>query len=141
MIQAQAQKYVGITPPAAIVDNAAFTTASVDTLGYDYAQVIVYFGAMDIAIAAMKLRESDDDSTYTDVTGGDYSGSLPSASADNTFYAWNVDLRGKKRYLDVSLTGGDGTAGTYATVIAVLSRGATNPSSATGRGFAAELTC
>lgn len=137
MVEDQNIKIVGITPPAAIVDNAAYTTASIDTKGWDHALVVCYFGAMDIAMATLKLQESDDDSTYTDVTGGNFSsaGTLPSATADNTFVGWSVDLRGKKRYLDVSATGGDGTSGTYMAAFVILTRGATSPSSATGRGF------
>ena len=135
------QKVVAITPPAAIVDNAAFTTASVDTKGFAQLTIIVLFGAMDIALAALKLREADDDSTYSDVTGADYSSAsvLPSATADNTMYAFHVDLRGKKRYIDLSMTGGDGTAGTYAAAVAILSRASEVPDSASERGFAAEL--
>jgi hypothetical protein len=134
-------KTVLVTPPGAIVDNAAFTTAAIDTLGFAKLLIIVAFGAMDIAIAALKLRESDDDSTYSDVSGADFSVSpltLPSATADNTMVAIHVDLRGKKRYMDLSLTGGDGTAGTYATVLAILSNGSEAPNSATERGYAQE---
>lgn len=142
MIDVLNQKIVGVTPPAAIVDNAAFTTASVDARGAGFVTFIVYLGALDIAVAAMKLRESDDDSTYTDVPGADFSVSpatLPSATDDNKFYAVQVNMLGRKRYLDLSLTGGDGTVGTYATVFAILSRLATTPSTAAGRGFAQEL--
>lgn len=142
MIESQNCKIVSITPPAAIVDNAAFTTASVDTKGWDGALVCCYFGAMDIAMAALKLQHSDDDSSYADVTGGDFStaGTLPSASADNTFVGWAVNLQGKRRYLDVVATGGDGSAGTYMTAFVVLFRGATAPSTAAGRGFGQLLT-
>lgn len=137
----QNTKLVGITPPAAIVDNAAFTTNSIDTKGFRYALVVVYFGAMDIAMAALKLRESDDDSTYSDVTGGDFSsaGTLPSATADNTFVAWFVDLKGKKRYLDVNATGGDGTVGTFMTAFALLSNAEEFPNTATERGLGQQL--
>lgn len=143
MVHTQSLKVLNVTPPGAIVDNAAFTTASIDTIGFDKALIIVQLGALDIALAALKLRQSDDDSSYSDVTGGDYSVSstLPSATADNGLYAFHVDLRGKKRYLDVSLTGGDGTAGTYASVIAILDNAQEHPNSATERGFAAELFC
>jgi hypothetical protein len=135
------QKIVAVTPPGAIVDNAAFTTAAIDTLGFVQLKIIVLFGAMDIAVAAMKLQESDDSgmSGATDISGADFTGAYPSATADNTMYAFHVDLRGKKRYIDLSLTGGDGTAGTYATVIAVLSRAQECPNTAAERGFAGEL--
>lgn len=140
-------KFVGVTPPAAIVDNAAFTTAAIDTLGFAYAEIFVYFGAMDIAATVLKVQESNasDMTGATDITGtrvgtdANDTGStstLPSATSDNTVFKFEIDLRGRKRYLDVLLTGGDGTAGTYCTVFALLSRGAQVPTTASEKGVA-----
>jgi len=132
-------KATSVTPPAAIVDNAAFTTASVDCKDVQEVTFVVYLGALDIALSAFKLRESDDDSSYSDVSGADFSASLPAATDDNKVYAIHVsNMSGRKRYLDLSLTGGDGAAGTYATVIALTVPKA-EPSTATTRGYAAEL--
>jgi hypothetical protein len=143
MRQGLAQKFVNVTSPGAIVDNAAFTTATIDTKGFAFLTIVVVLGALDIALAAFKLRESDDSgmSGAADVDGADYStdSTLPSASADNNLYAIHVNLSGRKRYLDLSLTGGDGSAGTYAAVIAVLSDAQEAPNSATERGFTDEL--
>ena len=108
MITAQNDKFVSITPPAAIYDNASLTTASIDTQGYDYLRVFVYLGATDIAMTALKLQESDTDGSYADVTGLVYgtsngiagtASSLPSATDDNKCYVFEIDLRGRKRYL------------------------------------------
>lgn len=132
-------KWQNVTPPAAIVDNAAFTTGSVDCKGFGKAMFLVTLGALDITIVAMKLRESDDDSAYTDVTGADFSVpplTLPAATDDNKVYAIYVNLKGRKRYLDLSLTGGDGTSGSYITVLAALYNGSEVPNSATERGIA-----
>lgn len=141
MIQTQDQKIVLVTPPGAIVDNAALATAAIDTKGFDHCDIYVLLGATDIALAALKLRESDDDTTYADVAGGDFSaaGTLPSATADNTVVGWHVNLLGKKRYLDVSATGGDGTTGAYITIVAVLSRAKQSPNTAAKRGLGQEL--
>lgn len=143
MIQNLKNKVVAVTPPAAIVDNAGFTTNIIDTLGFAFITVIVMLGATDIALAALKLRESDanDMTGAVDVDGADFStdGTLPSATDDNKLYAIHVNLKGRKRYLDLTLTGGDGTTGTYASVIALLSEASNVPSSATARGFAQEL--
>lgn len=144
MINSLEQKAVAITNPGAIVDNAAFTTNTIDTLGFRYLTIIVVLGALDIALAALKLRESDDSgmSGAVDVEGADFSVSpatLPAATDDNKLYAIHVNLNGRKRYLDLSMTGGDGTAGTYASAIGILSRASEAPSSASGRGYAQEL--
>ncbi len=50
-----------------------------------------------------------------------------------------MDLRGRKRYLDVALTGGDGTAGTYAAVWANLFEGEVGPTTTTEKGAAQVL--
>lgn len=144
MIQATREKFVAITPPAAIVDNAAFTTAAIDTKGYRFLRILVHFGAMDIAMAALKLQESEDSgmSGAADISGtvGGTAFTLPSATADNTFVVFNVQLKGNRmRYIDLVATGGDGTAGTYMTAIAILSRGEEDPDSATDRGAAIEV--
>lgn len=149
MNNSQRCKYFAVTPPAAIIDNAAATTAEIDTLGYDYCKVMVFFGAMDIAVTTMKLQESDTSgSGFADITGlvfgtstntAGSTSSLPSASDDNKFFAFYVDLRGRKRYLDLSLTLGDGAAGTYVSVWAELSRAESFPATATNRGISQEL--
>lgn len=144
MIDVLNQKIVGLTPPAVIVDNAAFTTATLDAVDAGWVTFIVYLGALDIAPAVFKLQESDDSgmSGATDVPGADFSVSpatIPAATDDNLFFAVQVNMLGRKRYLDLSLTGGDGSAGTYAVVLAILSRMQTTPSTAAGRGFSQEL--
>jgi hypothetical protein len=144
MIEAMKQKTVAVTNPGAIVDNAAFTTATIDTRGYAFLTVIVILGALDVALAALKLRESNasDMSGAVDVVGADFSvapATLPAATDDNNLFAIQVTLKGRKRYVDLTMTGGDGAAGTYATVIAQLSQAAESPASASDRGFTQEL--
>lgn len=143
MNQLQNVKVVKVTQPAAIVDNAAFTTATIDSKGFRKMLIVVALGALDIAIAAMKLTNSDDSgmSGATDVSGADFSVSpltLPAATDDNKLYGIHVDCRGKKRYYDLSLTGGDGTSGTFADVTVILFDPEEGPASATERGFAQE---
>ena len=141
---AQASKIVAITPPGAILDNTSATTNVVDTIGFGYAVITVHLGATDIAMTALKLQHADAKSSDTaltsgaDVTGGDFSASLPSATDDNKFVRWYVNLRGLGRYLDLVATLGDGSAGTYFTAWAELYEGSTSPSDATGRGLLAQ---
>lgn len=136
-------------PPGAIVDNAAFTSNVIDTVGYDRALILVTLGALDIAVAALKVQEADAKSSATALTSGaDVTGlvfgtsntiagsasTLPAATDDNKVYAFEIDLRNRKRYLQVALTGGDGAAGSYASAVAILSKGETIPVTASDRG-------
>ena len=149
MNQLQQVKYVNLTPPAAIIDNSAVTVAELDTLGWDYANIVAILGATDIAMTALSVTESDASGlghaavtglvygTSTDIDGN--TSALPTATDDNGFFVFQIDLRGRKRYLDVSATVGDGTAGTFITIIAILSRGDTGPSTVAGMGAAGVL--
>lgn len=140
-------KTVLLTPPAAIVDDAAFTTAALDTKGFGHAEIFVAFGAMDIAATVLKVQESDasDMTGAADITGTIFgtdandtgsTSTLPSATADNTIMKFEIDLKGRKRYLDCLLTGGNGTTGTYAVVWAHLHEADEPPISATEKGVA-----
>lgn len=146
MIAAQTgTKIVNLTPPALIVDNASLTVAELDTLGYDYCQILVILGATDIAMSALAVTESDTSAsghanvtglifgTSTNVAGS--TSALPTATDDNDFFEFQIDLRYRKRYLDVTATVGDGTAGAYVTIIAILSRADQPPMTATERGI------
>lgn len=145
MKQAQTFKVAAITPPGAILDNTSATTKVVDTIGFDYAVVLVHLGATDIAMTALKLQHSDvkaSDTALTsgvDITGADFSAVLPSDTADDGFYAIYVDLKGLGRYLDLVATIGNGSAGTYFTACALLFEGSITPSTAAARGLVAQL--
>lgn len=147
----QQTKLFAVTPPAAIVDNASFTTATIDTFGFNKLKVTVLLGATDIGLTVLKLQESDASNMASpaDITGAVYGTStdpdtgttsvLPGASDDNKFYTFLVDLKGRKRYIDLVATGGDGTTGTYLTAWAELGDALTVPSTAATRGAAANL--
>lgn len=147
----QNAKIVPVTNPAAIVNNASFTTATIDTLGYDKLFVIWQLGATDIAMTALKLTESNDSgmSGATDITGAVYGTStnpdtgatsaLPSATDDNKAFGFFVDLKGRKRYIDVVATAGNGSTGTFASSVALLYNGDVTTDNATERNLAANL--
>jgi len=134
MDEIQRAKFVQVIAPAAIVDNASFTTAEIDTLDYDYATIVFNLGATDIAMAALKVQESDTSgSGFADIDGLDMNGdtaidgnaaALPSADDDNSVIVFQVDLRGRKRYLDLVATAGNGATGTYGSAVAILTKGA-----------------
>src|SRR5574343_198778 len=121
----QKHKAVAVTPPNAIYDNTSLTCATVDTLGFGVAMFDLYLGGTDIAMTAYKIQESDDDSTYTDVTGAVYGTStdifgatsaLPTATDDNKNFYIYVNLSGRKRYLKAVATAGNGSLGSYACI-------------------------
>jgi hypothetical protein len=140
-------KMVSVTPPAAIVDNAAFTTAEVDTKGFDYALFKVYIGAIDIAMAALQVTESDTSGSGHAAIAGTVFGTaadiegtttaLPSADDDNTFVVIGIDLRGRKRYLDLNMTAGNGAAGTFAAAWCELYTADAMPTTVAGHGCSA----
>lgn len=138
MTPAAAVKYVAVTPPAAIVDNAAFTTAAIDTKGFSHLTILAIFGAIDINVVSASVRMSDASnmaSPTTILTGGTDFDLGTAAGSDNDIHGFDIDLRGKQRYIDFEITGGDGTAGTYLAVIGILSKAAEMPDSAADRGL------
>lgn len=148
MIQALTTKKVAVIQPAAIVDDAAWTCVAVDTKGWDYCVIDCILGATDIAMALLKLTESDDDSSYSDVPGTTYGTSvndtgsastLPSSTDDNKLFGFAVDCRARKRYLKLAATGGDGAAGAYLAAIATLSRGEQGSLTAAQAGYSQRM--
>jgi len=142
------QRIVVITPPAAIIDNASPTTAVIDRVVegvvYDYCSVYVVLGATDVALTVLKMQQSDaSGSGFADIDGMAYGGTgnpaLPTATDDNKVFAFHLDCRGLKRYLDLAATIGDGSTGAYFTAFAILSRGKESPDTAAKRGCAAEI--
>jgi hypothetical protein len=138
-------KVVNVTPPAAIVDNASFATTTIDTLGFNKVAIYFSLGATDIAMTALKVQESDDSgmSGAADITGAVYGATgapaLPTATDDNKVFGFFIDLKGRKRYLDVVATAGDGSAGTFGACIAELYNGNATSDDATERGLAANV--
>jgi len=125
------QKAVTIVHSEAIVDNAAFTTVEVDTIGFNHAKVVIFVGTTDVVFTTLKMTSSNvAGSGHADITGADFDGStdidgntstLPSATDDNKFFIVDLDLRGIDRYLDLSATAGNGAAGTWMNATCILS--------------------
>lgn len=144
----QNTKFVNVSPPVAIKDNSGWTTTSIDTKDWEYCTIIVTLGATDIAMAALKVQESNDDGSadaYADVSALVFGGSgitdidgaaaaLPTDAKDNKVYVFEIDCTKRKRYLDLVATAGDGSTGTFLSAVAILSRGKIAPVSAADRG-------
>lgn len=143
MIDTQAQRFVPVINPAAIVNNASLVSILLDTKDYDYLTQLLHLGATDVALTALKLQETDnaDGTGLTDIPGADFSlTTLPSATDDGHLFGIHVNLIDRKRYVKLVATVGNGTAGAFASALAVLSRARTVPSDAASRGLAGELT-
>ena len=149
MIEQLHVKKVAVIQPAAIVDNASWTVVTIDRKGWDHVSIDCLLGAADIAVAALKVQESDaSGSGFADVTGLVYGTSnndtgsastLPSATDDNLLFGFSIDCRGRKRYLKLVATGGDGAAGSYLAAIATLCRGAQGSLTAAEAGYSQRL--
>lgn len=121
------------------VDNGSFAVTELDTLGYDELLLIVAFGNVPANTSACKITESDTaGSGHADIsasiigTAADMDGTtsvLPTAAAgDGDHIIFQIDLRARKRYLDMVITAGDGSGtATECAVIAILGRA--------GKGF------
>lgn len=133
-------KWFQVIPPQAIKDNASWTTNEIDTLGYQYVEVIVSVGALDIALTVLKVQDaSSTGGSFTDITGCVFGTSvnsagststLPAADDDNKIFVFNIDLRGLDRFLDLVATIDNGSNGGYISAMARLSRAETAPNSA-----------
>lgn len=133
MIHSQNHRVVGDVPTAAIGATAT-ATLTIDTLGYDHASVAVLraANASTVFANAIKIEESDDNSSYANVTalvgGGTGGFTIPAIAASATGSAsilkLDVDTKAKKRYLKVSYTPG---ASATVAIVARLGRGEVSP--------------
>jgi hypothetical protein len=144
MIQITQSKKLQLAWPAARANNVTVNCASVDRSGYAYAVIRVAIGVTDAGFTALKLQESDDNSTFTDVPGTDFSVSplaLPASTNGNTLWEFQVDLRGgRKRYLKPLVTIGNGSLGAFVAVGAELFRAEQTPITSAGQGLAGFVT-
>ena len=111
--------------------------------------VYAALGATDIAMTALKLQESDTSgSGQADITGlvygtstntdGDTS-ALPTDAQDGLIFGFDVDLRGRKRFLPLIATAGDGSVGSFLIALALLAREEDGAATAALRGCAQML--
>ena len=145
MIHSQNHKVVGDVPTAAIGATAT-ATLTIDTIGYDHASVVVLRAANASTVFAnvIKVEESDDNSSYANVTalvgGGTGGFSIPaiaaSATGSSSILKLDVDTKAKKRYLKVSYTPG---ASATVAIVANLGRGEVSPETAAQAGVIGQV--
>lgn len=102
--------------------SAGTVVGTLDTYGADFAVIDVIAGSADAAVTqltSLRMAEDDTQSAFTAHTDGDAVTSFVGATATSTsagfvlpalsstkqnIYRFNVDLRGRKRYLGVDIT-------------------------------------
>jgi hypothetical protein len=147
MIHQQNEKIINMCTDMT-VDNTSFTTTEIDTAGYAYLQIVCAFGNVPANMAALAVTESDTTgSNHANVTGlivgtsntiAGATSSLPAASGgDGGVWIFDIDLRGRKRFIDLTATAGNGSATpTEMCALAILSRAQVSCETATERGAA-----
>ena len=109
MFQLQATGAQNVIKQASTATNAT-ATATIDTKGYDEVKVCVFLdsaGAVSSNPSVLKLHESDDLTTYADISGavGDTDFDIPAADTANPqIISLNVDCKARKRYLKLLIT-------------------------------------
>jgi hypothetical protein len=136
MIHSQNHRVVAELPNAA-VGATATASLTIDTIGYDYCSLTVLRGSNAATTFAnvLKIEESDDNSSYGNVTafvaGGTGGFTVPAITAAGTastsVVKLDVDTKARKRYLKVSYT--PGATATVA-IAGRLSRAAESPANA-----------
>jgi len=119
--------------------NGATASGIIDTLGFDFASIAIIAATADVVSnkpTVCKIQEADttDASNFADIVGlrGGTDFTIPNANTAATavvqnLYQFNVDLRGRKRYLQAVYS--PQTTQTV-TVVANLAKGEQAPTSA-----------
>ena len=113
----------------------------IDTLGFKYASIDVAFekvvaaGTNSAVCLVCKLQHGDSTSSYADVSGfvggTSFTFPTPANTTADTVVRFDVDLRGKKRYLKVVATG-NATGSVYS--MARLGKPEDGPDTASEKG-------
>ena len=92
----------------------------------------------------MKVQEATSSGgSFSDISGlvfgtdnniGGSASTLPASDDDNKLFIFDIDLKARKRYLDLIATNGNGSVGGFMSAIAILSRGKQAPITAADRG-------
>lgn len=139
MVDAQMAKYVVNLAPISVAGGGTATVTEIDTIGWDYAEVIITTGLVGAnGVTVLKITESDTaGSGHTDISGGGFT-ALVDAN-DGIINVAYLDLRKHKRYLNTVITNGATNASLLSCIVR-LSRGKEMPNSNTERGTLETLT-
>ncbi len=134
MLHSQMEKVVSAVPTAVGSSAVALT---IDTLGWDHASVTVLraSNASTVFASVLKIEHSDDNSSYSDLSGfvggTDFTIPVVSDTASAAAVKLDVNTQAKKRYLKVTATP---AVSVNTVVTARLSRGENAPATASEAG-------
>jgi hypothetical protein len=130
MIPLQDCKFHKMLAPISI-NGAAATTLAVDAIGAGHLTVIIMLGVVGADADAVKLQESNDDSSYVDVAGA--ASTVVTGNA-GTIIVWSIPLRGtRRRYFKPVID--PGAAATLVSALAITHQHPNAPTSATEAGL------
>jgi hypothetical protein len=151
MLPTTKKVFNAINPASA--NGGAFTSNVIDTLGFDFLEIWAAFGSIGANVSALKVQEADAKTNSTTLTSGaDVAGTvvgtdtndaggattLPVGTTDNgKVWKFEIDLRGRKRYIQVQCTAGAGA--TLLAAVAELGRASQVPTTAADKGAAAVM--
>jgi hypothetical protein len=128
------------------ITTSATHSMEIDTLGFKVASIDVAFekvaaaGTSSAVALVLKLQHGDTTSTYADLSGyvGGTSFTIPTPAntTADTVVRFDVDLRGKRRYLKVLATG-NATGSVYS--VARLGKPEDGPDTAAEKGAAVAI--
>lgn len=127
----QTCKFVQMLAPI-VGNDTAYTCTAVDCLGWGRATIVVSVGAIAIDMDSLKIQESNDNSTYVDVSGLTFTTPTTAGYAGKIIVG-TVPLRGShRRYLKpVADPGADDT---LLSILCILSEPVVSPTSTTEAG-------
>jgi hypothetical protein len=139
MIKLMDAKVMQMLAPIAVTTTVTGTVVDTVQSGvrFDWASIYVQAGVISttVAIGGLKLQESDDNSTFTDIAGTASTVALTLTTDNGKVAIYQLDTRKRKRYLRFSLAGT--STGLLASVTCVLSRAKEAPFTAATRGATA----
>lgn len=128
----QTCKFVQMLAPI-VGNDTAYTCTAVDCVGWGRATIVVSVGAIAINMDSLKIQESNDDSTYVDVSGLTFTAPTTAAYA-GTVVVGTLPLRGShRRYLKPVADPGVGD--TLLSILCILSEPINSPTTATEAGL------
>ena len=122
MIDQFGTKHALVAAPISLAASGTLTVTTLDTLGDEYLRGTGDFGVTDTTLATLKLQQSDAANMSgpidvpgtvvgTDNNDTGVASVLPGATDDFHRFVFQVDLRGKKRYMKlIAIASATGTA-------------------------------